>query len=116
MIQLHSREHRSQSPPLRNFHKVLIQPHIVEADSTIKKNYNLAACRKIRNTLNKLNKMKRQRNMHQMKEHAKNSPDQTKNKAKTIRNKTKQISSLPDKKYKIMIVKVIQNLRNKMEA
>ena len=38
------------------------------------------------------------------------------NKAKTIRNKTKQISSLPDKKYKIMIVKVIQNLRNKMEA
>ena len=47
--------------------------------------------------------MKRQRNIQQVKEHYK-SP-QTK----------EEIGSLPEKEFRIMIVKIIQNLENKME-
>ena len=53
-----------------------------------------------------LNKMKRQRNIQQVKEHDKNPPNQT---------KEEEIWSLPEKEFKIMIVKMIQNLENKME-
>ena len=52
-----------------------------------------------------LNKMKRQRNIQRVKEHDKCSPNQTK----------EEIGSLPEKEFKIMIVKMIQNLENKME-
>jgi len=52
-----------------------------------------------------LNKTKRQRNIQQVKEHDKCSPNQTK----------EEIGSLPEKEFKIMIVKMIQNLENKME-
>ena len=51
----------------------------------------------------KLSKMRRQRNTQQMKEQGKNSPDQT--------NK-EEIGSLPEKEFRIMIVKMIQNLGN----
>ena len=40
-----------------------------------------------------------------MKEHNKNSPNQTK----------EEIGSLPEKEFRIMIVKMIQNLENKVE-
>ena len=52
--------------------------------------------------------MKRQRNIQQVKEHYKFPPNQT---------KEEEIGSLPGKKKKvrIMIVKMIQNLENKME-
>ena len=50
--------------------------------------------------------MKRQRNIHQVKEHNKCPPNQT---------KEGQIGSLPEKGFRIMIVKMIQNLENKME-
>ena len=50
--------------------------------------------------------MKRQRNIQQVKEHDKCPPKQTKEKA---------IERLPEKKFNIMIVKMIQNLENKME-
>ena len=50
--------------------------------------------------------MKRQRNIQQVKEHDKCPPNQT---------KEKEIGSLPEKEFKIMIVKVIQNLGNKMQ-
>ena len=53
-----------------------------------------------------LNKMKRQRNIQQVKEHDKCPPNQT---------KEKEIGSLPEKEFRIMIVKMIQNLENKME-
>ena len=43
--------------------------------------------------------------MHQMKEQGKNLEDQT-----TV----EEISSLPVKEFRIMIVKMIQNLENKM--
>ena len=48
--------------------------------------------------------MKRQRNIQQVKEHDKCTPNQTK----------EEIESLPEKEFRI-IVKMIQNLENKME-
>ena len=50
--------------------------------------------------------MKRQRNIHQVKEHDRNPPNQTKG---------KEIGSLPEREFRIMILKMIQNLENKME-
>ena len=53
-----------------------------------------------------LNKMKRQRSIQQVKEHDKSKLNQT---------KEEKIGNLPDKEFRIMIVKMIQNLENKME-
>ena len=50
--------------------------------------------------------MKRQRNIQQVKEHDKCPPNQT---------KEEEIGSLPKKEFRIMIVKMIPNLENKME-
>jgi len=50
--------------------------------------------------------MKRQRTIHQVKEHDKCLPNQT---------KEEEIGSLSEKEFRIMIVKMIQNLENKME-
>ena len=50
--------------------------------------------------------MKNQRNTQQVKEQDKCPPNQTKEEA---------IGSLPEKEFRIMIVKMIQNLENKME-
>ena len=50
--------------------------------------------------------MKRQRNIQQLKKHDKSPPNQT---------KEEEIGSLPEKEFRIMIVKMIQNLENKME-
>ena len=50
--------------------------------------------------------MKRQRNTQQVKEQDKCPPNQT---------KEEDIGNLPDKESQIMIVKMIQNLENKME-
>ena len=53
-----------------------------------------------------LNKIKRQKNTQQIKEHDKCPPNQT---------KEEEIGSLPEKELRIMIIKMIQNLENKME-
>ena len=50
--------------------------------------------------------MKRQRNTQHVKEQDKCPPNQTKEEV---------IGNLPDKEFQIMIVKMIQNLENKME-
>ena len=50
--------------------------------------------------------MKRQRNTQQVKEQDKSPPNQT---------KEEEIGNLPDKESRIMIVKMIQNLENKLE-
>ena len=50
--------------------------------------------------------MKRQRNIQQVKKHDKSPPNQT---------KEEEIGSLLEKEFRIMIVKMIQNLQNKME-
>ena len=49
--------------------------------------------------------MKRQRNTQQVKEQEKCPPDQT---------KEEEIGNIPDKEFPIKIVKVIQNIENKM--
>ena len=54
----------------------------------------------------KLSKMRRQRNTQQMKQQGKNAPDQT---------NEEEIGSLPEKEFRVMTVKMIQNLRNTME-
>ena len=51
-----------------------------------------------------LNKMKRQRNIQQVKEHDKCPPNQI---------KEEETRSLPEKEFRIMIVKMIQNLEKK---
>ena len=50
--------------------------------------------------------MGRQRNMQQMKEQGKNPPEQT---------NEEEIGSLPEKEFRVMIVKTIQNRGNRME-
>ena len=50
--------------------------------------------------------MKRQRNIQQVKEHEKCPPNQT---------KEEEIGSLPEKEFRLMIVKKIQILENKIE-
>ena len=50
--------------------------------------------------------MRRQKNTQQMKEQGKNQPDLTNEEA---------IGSLPEKEFRIMIVKMIQNLGNRIE-
>ena len=45
--------------------------------------------------------------MQQMKEQGKNPSDQT---------NENEIGSLPEKEFRVVIVKMIQNLRNRMEA
>ena len=54
-----------------------------------------------------MNKMKRQRNTQQDKEQDKCPQNQT---------KEEEIGNLPDKEFRIMIVKVIQNFEIKMES
>ena len=50
--------------------------------------------------------MRRQRNTQQVKEQGKNPSDQT---------NEEEIVSLPEKEFRVMIVKMIQNLGNRME-
>ena len=50
--------------------------------------------------------MKSQRNIQQVKEHDKSPPNQT---------KEEEIESLTEKEFRIMIVKMIPNIENKME-
>ena len=50
--------------------------------------------------------MKKERNIQQVKEHDKCPTNQT---------KEEEIGSLPEKEFRIMMVKMIQNLENKME-
>ena len=53
-----------------------------------------------------INKMKRQRNTQQVKEQESCPPNQT---------KEEEVGNLPEKEFRILIVKMIQNLENKME-
>ena len=50
--------------------------------------------------------MKRQRNSQQVKEHEKCPPNQT---------KEEEIGNLSEKEFRMLIIKIIQNLENKME-
>ena len=74
---------------------------------SVKKISHLARIQKGHPKLSNLNKMKRQRNTQQIKEQDKCPPNQT---------KEEEIENLPDKEFRIMIVKLIQNLEIKMES
>ena len=50
--------------------------------------------------------MEKQRHIQQVKEHDKSPPNQT---------KEEEIGNLPEKEFRIMIIKMIQNLENKMQ-
>ena len=50
--------------------------------------------------------MKRQGNSAQMKEHAKNTQDQI---------NEEEIGKLPEKEFRVMIVKMFQNIENRMQ-
>ena len=76
------------------------------ADAKSNRKYEPAACGKETPKHSKLSKMRRQRNTQQMKEQGKNPPDQT---------NEEETSSLPEKEFRVMIVKMIQNLRNRIE-
>ena len=53
-----------------------------------------------------LSKVRRQSNTQQLKKQGKNPPDQ---------KNEEEIGSLPEKEFRVMIVKMIQNLGNRME-
>ena len=89
----------------RNPDKPLIQSHPQGGTSTIKRNKN-HRIQKGHPKHSNINKMKMQINTQQEKEHDKCPPNQT---------KEEEIGSLSEKEFRIMIVKMIQNLENKME-
>ena len=95
--------HQSLSPG--NLHKPLDQPY--PPGGRHQKQEELQTC-SLRNDQKhrKLDRMRRQRNMSQMKEQDK------------IREQLSEmeISNLPEKEFRIMIVKMIQDLRKRMEA
>ena len=72
-----------------------------------KRTTQTARIRKGHPKLSDINKMKRQRDTQQVKEQDKCAANQT---------KEEEIGNLPDKEFQIMIVKMIQNLENKMKS
>ena len=81
--------------------------NIRRAETKRKKEFNLEAWEK--ETSNKIslkNIMKRQRNITQMKKQTRNTE---------VQINEEEISKLPEKEYRIMIVNMIKNLENKME-
>ena len=82
-----------------------VHPHPQRGNSTIKRTPQTARIQKGHPNTN-INK-KRQRNTKQVKEQDKCPPNQT---------KEEEIGNLPDKEFRIMIVKMIQNLEIKKES
>ena len=89
---------------VKNLVKPLIQPHSQQGNSIIKRTPQTARIQKEHPKLSNLNKMKRRRNTQQIKEQDKCTPNQ---------RKEEEIGNLPDKEFRIMIVKLIQNLEKK---
>ena len=111
---MHSRERRSSSTH-RNTDVSFSNQEILQATSPTpptgrnlhnKEESQTSSIKKGRPKHSNLNKMKRQRNIQQVKEHDKSPPNQT---------KEEEIGRLPEKEFRKMIVKMIQNLENKME-
>ena len=77
------------------------------AETKRKKEFNLGAWEKeISNTIRLKKIMERQRNTAQMKEQTRNTE---------VQINEEEIGKLPEKEFRIMIVKMIQNLENRME-
>ena len=83
-----------------------VQPHPQRGNSTIKRTPQTARIQKGRPKHRNINKMKRQRNTQQVKEQDKGPPYQTQ----------EEIGNLPDKEFRIVIVKMIQSLEITMKS
>ena len=81
------------------------KPYPLGADTKNSRNYNWQPV-KGDPKHSKLSKIRRQRNTQQLKEQGKNPPEQTNEEEK---------GSLPETQFRVMIVKMIQNLGNRME-
>ena len=106
---------RDPAPPIRTPMQISLTRKLWQATSTtpptgsnlhIKEEPQTSRIQKSHPRDSSLNKMKRQINIQQVKEHDKWAPNQT---------KQEKIRNLAEKQFRIMIVKMIQNLENKME-
>ena len=103
-----------KSHPIRSLHKPLDQTE--RGETKRKKEFNLlegknatfleAWEKETSNTVTFLKIMKRQRNTAQMKEQTRN---------KEVQIKEEEIGKLPEKEFRIIMVKMIKNLESKME-
>ena len=105
-IQLHPPEHKHKLPQPENLDKLLVQSHLTRSRLQNKEEPWTSSLQKGHSKHSNLNKMKRQRKIQQIKEHDKCPPNQT---------EEEEIGSLLEKEFRIMILKMIQNLKNKME-
>ena len=111
---LHSREKKSSSTPRTLTQASLIRKRWQATRPTPPTARNLhnkeepptAIIQKGHSKHSNINKMKRQRNTKQVKEQDKWPPNQT---------KEEERGNLPDKEFQIMIGKMIQHLKNKLE-
>ena len=111
---LHSREKKSSSTHQNtdtSFHnQETLTSHLFNPthseETTIKRTPKIARIWKGHPKHSNINKMKRQSNTQQVKEQDKCPPNQ---------KKEEEIGNLPDKEFQIMIMKMIQNLENKVE-
>ena len=112
---MHSREKKSSSThqntdtSFSNQETLTSHPYNLthNEETTIKRTPQTARIQKGHSKCSNINKMKKQRNTQQVKEQDKCPPNQT---------KEEEIENLPDKEFRIMIVKIIQNLEIKMES
>ena len=81
----------------------IVKPHPLGETSTIKRTTRI---QKGHPKHSNLNKMKRQRNTQQVKEHEKCPPSQT---------KEEEIGNLPEKEFRITIIKMIPNLEIELQ-
>ena len=105
---MHSREKKSSSTHQNTDPSFLNQETLTSHSSnpTHREEPQTSSIQKDHPKHSNLNKMKRQRNIQYVKEHDKCPPNQT---------KEEEIGNLLYKEFQIMIVKMIQNLENKME-
>ena len=111
---LHSREKKSSSMHQNTDSSFHIQETLKANHQTPptrrnlhnKKKQQITGIQKGHSKHSNINKMKRQRNTQQVREHGKCPPSQT---------KEEEIGNPPEKEFRIMIIKMIQNLENKME-
>ena len=96
-----------QSLPSGNLHDTLREPHPTEGRQQEKEELQSGSLWNINHIHRKIDKMKRQGAMYQMKEQDKTAEKQL---------NEMEIGNLPEKEFRIMIVKMIQDLGKRMES
>ena len=96
---------KDKSHPILSLNKPLA--NLRKAETKTKKEFNLEAWEKeTSNTISFFLKKKRQRNTAQMKEQTRNTE---------VQINEEEIGNLPEKEFRIMIVKMIKNFENRMK-